>query len=105
MLCLASRTCFLLFGILSISGSSADIELAEYLDNFHGHDGDADTDEYSNEWVVHLDNADEEVAELLALKMSYQCLGEVRKLGSISPTYLCSAFKLVDPKSVKRLMT
>ncbi len=25
--------------------------------------------------------------------------------GSISPTYLCSAFMLVDPESVKRLTT
>jgi hypothetical protein len=79
MLGLASRTCFLVFGIFCISGSSADIELAEYLDNFHGHDGVGDTEAFANEWVVHLDNADEEVAELLAIKMNYECLGEVRK--------------------------
>ncbi len=80
MLGSASRTCFLVFGIFCcISGSSADIELAEYLDNFHGHDGVGDTEAFANEWVVHLDNADEEVAELLAIKMNYECLGEVRK--------------------------
>ena len=48
--------------------------------DFHGHDGIKDTEEFANEWVVHLENGSNEVAQLLAAKMNYQCLGEVRIL-------------------------
>ena len=43
----------------------------------HEHDGLEDADGYSNNWVVHMEGASNDAADLLALKMGYKNLGEV----------------------------
>lgn len=40
------------------------------------HDGEPESDDFSNEWIVHLDG-DSNEADLLALKLGYEMQGEV----------------------------
>ncbi len=45
-----------------------------------------------------------EMSAAVAAKLSFNVVSN-RNPGSISPTYLRSAFTLADPESIKRLMT
>jgi len=69
----------------------------------HGHDGFIDSNEYANEWVVHLENEDEATARLFALKKDYEYVGEVsvyRKytLDKVSSILFCISVGLMDLK-------
>ena len=43
----------------------------------HLHDGRDASSDFSNQWIVHLDGSSE-AADLLAMKLGYKNLGEVR---------------------------
>ena len=74
-----ARTLFLIFGLFCFATfPGIQSELSPENHFHHGHDGVRETDAFANDWVVHLDSASDEVAELLALKLEYECLGEVR---------------------------
>ena len=48
----------------------------------HLHDGRDVSNDFSNQWVVNLDGTSD-AADILAMKLGYENLGEVRKLSSI----------------------
>ena len=49
------------------------------LNHHHLHDGRDGSSDFSNQWVVHLDGTPA-AADLLAMKLGYENLGQVRKL-------------------------
>ena len=71
--------------ILSQSGkfkiSQSARAVREDPDRHHGHDGsDADAVAYSNRWIVHLEDANDESARVLANSMGCQLVGAVGKI-------------------------
>ena len=73
---------FVLFLLIPVSkiGTSLPFVLAnsQWTDHHHIHDGRDGSNDFSNQWIVHLDGTSE-AANLLAMKLGYENLGEVKE--------------------------